>query len=315
MKSITNTLLLIVCVLIVGATGHYVTSVKQPANLQKIEDTIKLASLQQAEVSKLLVEQAASQDLAEKSLAQWKSRYKQIPPSLNTAEMLLYLENLTRTGFEKFDINLVGVTNQPDFSYYTFKVDATAYFAEAYHFVWHIENNREFYRINDLKVNYKPVFKENSSTGLPRRLNMVDFSFTLDAYFRASEGMVADEEQLAPVPTALLPRHQPSHNSFYPIIRTDLPPNDEMLLDVERSNLVSIIGTQAIFDGPDGQYVVSEGDRIYLGEVLQIDPLTSTVRVRLNKGGSAYVATIAMDVDRLDNIRQEGVEVLPVENQ
>lgn len=314
MRSTFNSLVLFFCVLLLGALGYYLTDVRQTNALQKIDDTIQLAKLEQAEVSKLLVHQASSRSLAEASLARWKSRYKEIPSSMNTADMVLYLENLTATGFDRFDIDLVGVTDTPDFSYYTFKVRALATFTQMYHFVWHIENNREFYRIKDLKVTHKTVYKENSKTLIPKRYDMVEFSFDLDAYFNAKYGIAASEEELTPVPLELLPKHDPSHNSFYPLIRTDLPPNDELLLDIEKAKLVSVVGDRAIFESDDYSHIVAAGDRIYLGEVLAVDPRTATVRVRQNKGGRIFTIDLRLEVEVIDLVRRPGVEVRPTDN-
>lgn len=313
MKTGLNTVLLLLCVAMVAGIGHYVTKVRQPAKLQKIEDTIRLASLQRAAVSDLLVEHSATKELAEQSLAKWNTRYKEVPVELNTADMILYLEDLTAEGFERFDVDLVGSTPTADFNYYTFKVNATAYFSSMYHFVWHIENNREFYRIRDLKVTYKPVYKENSSTQRPRRLDMVDFSFQLDAYYRGAEGISAETDSLAAFPADLLPRHAPAHNSFFPVVRTDLPPNDEMLLDIDQAQLVSIVGRRAIFDNDGFQYVVEEGDRIYLGNIIKIDPNNAQVRVQLNKGGKVMSFDLKLDVQQFENAQRPGVQVQPVD--
>ncbi len=315
MRHFINTLVPLAWLVVVVVVGNYLTRVSQPAKLQAIEDTIKLASLQQAEVSQLLVEHAESLEMAEASLAKWNTRYKDVPVDLNTADMILYLEDLTSQGFERFDVDLEGTTNTPEFSYHTFDIRATAYFSNMYHFVWHIENNREFYRISDLTVRYKPVYKENRSTQKPRRYDMVDFSFQLDAYFAGRDGISAADSVLVPVPRSLLPRHSPSHNSFFPVVRTDLPPNDELLLDVERAQLVSIVGRRAVFDDDGFQYVVEEGDRIYLGTVVAIDPANARVRVRLNKGGKAMVFDLAMDVQQLDNAQRPGVQMQPVDGR
>lgn len=313
MRRAFNSFLLLVCLLLVGGVGYYLTEVRQTAEIKKIDDTIQLAKLERAQVSSLLVEQASSRELAEESLAKWKSRYKQIPGNLNTADMVLYLENLTAYGFERFDISLVGRTDKQDFSYYTFKVNALSTFDQMYRFVWQIENNREFYRINDLKLTHQMIFKENPETNLPRRYDMIDFSFTLDAYFNAKSGIAASEDELMDVPTELLPRRSSTHNSFYPIIRTDLPPNDEMLLDVEKATLISVVGDRAIFQGDEYQYVVSEGDRIYLGTILSIDPRTATVRVELNKGGNSFTVNLTLDVEAMDIMRESDVSPQPID--
>jgi len=313
MRSLFNSLLLLLCLLVFGGAGYYLTEVRQPNELQKIDDTIQLAKLEQAAVTDLLVEQASSKEMAEASLAQWKSRYKEIPATLNTADMVLYLENLTSSGFEQFDIDLAGVTNARDFSYYTFKVKALSTFDQMYRFVWHVENNRAFYRINDLKVSHKTIYKENAETGLPKRYDMVEFSFTLDAYFNAKNGIAAGKDELMPVPSKLLPRQSASHNSFYPLVRTDLPTNDEMLLDVDKATLVSVVGDRAIFESGDYSYIVGEGDRIYLGTVKSIDPRTATVRVELNKGGQIFTVDLTLDLneDMMDVLGRPDIMAQP----
>ena len=315
MRNIINSLLLLVVTCAVAGFGHYKINVEQPQEIQKINDTIQLAELQKAEVDQLLVQLASSEDLAEESLAKWRSRYKSIPTDLSTAEMVLYLESLTRTGFEQFDIDLIGVTDMGDYSYYSFRVHATAFYKDLYHFVWHIENNREFYRINNLKISHKTIYKENKSTGIPRRLDMADVSFTLDAYFKATEGLTVADEELIPIPRQLLAAHSPAHNSFYPIIRTDLPPNDELLLDVEKAKLVSITGNTGVFELEGETYYVSEGDNIYLGEVTKVDPRNLFVRVRLNKGGKVLSYDIKMDMEvDFQQYRNSGAEVFPIDN-
>jgi len=315
MKSLINSVILAVILTVIIGAGYFLTEVKQPTELQKMDDTIKLASLQQVEVSRLLVEQASSKELAAASLARWKSRYKEIPETMNTADMVLYLESLTSSGFEKFDIDLQGVTNAKDFSFYTFKVSAMSTFSQMYHFIWHIENNREFYRINNLKSSHKTIYKENTETKLPRRFDMMEFSFTLDAYFGARYGIAASEDELVEVPQELLPNHDASHNSFYPIIRTDLPPNDEMLLDIEKATLVSVVGINAVFESESYSHIVQAGDRIYLGKVISVDSRTASVRVEQNKGGKIFTIEIRVKVNILDTVGQPGVTVQPTSNQ
>lgn len=300
-------------IVLVGA-GHYVTAVHQPRTLEQIQDKITLAKLQQAEVEKLLTEQAASAELAEDVLRKWKARYKYLPQTLNTADMVLYLESLTSYGFNQFDVSLDGITNAGSFSYYTFKVQATAFFDSFYRFLWHIENNREFYRIEGLSMSHKTVYKENPATERLRRMDMVSASFILHAYFAGAEGISASDEELMPIATEMLPRRAPAHNSFYPIVRTDLPPNDQNLLDIEESTLVSIIGDRAVFDWEKRQYILAEGDKVYLGEIVKVDPKMALVRVRLNKGGMIDMLDIRLDVgERFRQAGVEGVQVQPID--
>jgi len=313
-SALLNSIVLVAFAALLIGAGHYVTDVHQPRTLEQIQDKIKLAKLQQAQVEQLLIEQAASADLAEQVLRKWKARYKYLPANLNTADMVLYLEGLTSTGFEQFDVTLQGVTNAGSHSYYTFKVNATAFFDSFYRFIWHIENNREFYRIENLSMSYKSIFKENPATERLRRLDMVSASFMLKAFFAGAEGISADDKDLMPIPDKMLPRRSAAHNSFYPIVRTDLPPNDENLLDIEKSTLVSIIGDRAVFDWDDRQYILGEGDAIYLGQIVKVDPKMALVRARLNKGGMIDMIDVRLDLgERFRQAGVEGVQVQPID--
>jgi len=313
-NSLINTLLIAGFTILVVAAGHYLTEVWQPARVQEIEDKITLARLEQAQVADLLMQQSASKELAEATLRKWKARYKFIPKTLQTADMVLYLESLTSSGFERFDVDLAGVASRKDFSYYTFSVNATAFFSSFYKFVWHVENNREFYRIRDLSISYEPVYKQNRETELPMRLDMVKAKFQLDAYFGGSDVISAPEEDLMPVPLSFLEARDPVHNSFYPVIRTDLPPNDEGLVDVESWDLVSIVGDRAVFESGEKRRTLSEGDRVYLGTIDRVDPMHAFVRVTLNKGGKVGTTEIPLEVgERYRQAVGEEIRIRPID--
>lgn len=285
MNSRTYTLVLLFIALLVAGGGFYLTEVRQPAKIEQMENARKVAKLQQAEVSQLLAEESATEEQAEETVRKWEARYKYIPEEMETPDIVQYLEGHTRSGFESFNINLEGVTRQSDFSYYTFNVEGTAYYSSLYHFIWHIENNRQFYRLHNLSLQHTDVFDENPRTGEQQRKDMVKFSFKLDAYFDGAEGMSATEGELMPAPVALLPDSLPAQNSFYPHVRAELPPNDELLVDVEKARLVSIAGGTAVFEDERGQHVLQEGDDVYLGRIIEIHPGRAAVRARLNKGG------------------------------
>jgi hypothetical protein len=298
MKSRTiNSLILVVLALLVSGAGFYVTEIRQPAELQRIDDARKLARMEKARVEDLLVEESLSAELAEEAVRKWRARYKYVPAEMETADILQYVEGLTRTGFEAFNIELQGITPATDFKYYTFTVTGTAYYASLYDFVWHLENNREFYRIRDLQIDYVDVFDENPETGERRRLSMVKFGMTLLAYFEGIEGLTARREELMAVPGQLLPAGAPAHNAFFPQLRPDPPPNDELLVEMEEASLVSIIGSKAVVEDERGQHVLEVGDSVYLGEVIEIDPIMIAVRARLNKGGVVDIVELSLDAD------------------
>jgi hypothetical protein len=283
-NSIIVTVLILVAAGLVGAGSYYATDVQQTDQIERIHEQRRVAELTHSRVDELLVSQAASAELAEGALERWHSRYKYIPTTLNTADMVEYVESLTRSGFEQFDLSFAGTTEHADFSTFRYNVTGTATYGALYHLVWHLENNREFYRISDLTARHVNVFKKNRGTGLDRRIDMVAFTFKLDAYQSKLDGISAPGENLRPIPLAILQDHSPAGNTFIPLVRTDLPPNDEMLVDVEQAKLISILGQQAVFEDQHGRHVLLEGDRVYLGSIQLVDPVNAFVRVTLNKG-------------------------------
>jgi hypothetical protein len=311
--STINTVLVLLIALAVGGAGYYVTGVQQPGAVERIEETKKLARLKKVEVEQLLVEEAGSRELAEQSLRKWRARYKYIPTRMETPDIVQYLESLTQSGFEGFNISLDGITAKSDFKYYTFSVNGTAYYQSLYDFVWKIENNREFYRVRDLSMTATNVFKRNDETGVDRRLDMVKFSMKLDAYFEGVEGLSASREELMPVPDGLLPGRSPAHNSFYPVVRTDLPPNDRQLVDVESAKLVSILGNQAVLEDSRGQHVLGVGDEVYLGQITVVDPFNVLVRAVLNKGGVSQNVELKLDSGESFRRAEGRIRLNPIE--
>ncbi|PSQ76605.1 MAG: hypothetical protein BRD33_02965 [Bacteroidetes bacterium QH_6_63_17] len=54
---------------------------------------------------------------------------------------------------------------------------------------------------------------------------------------------------------------------------------------MESARFLSIVDEQAIFQTSSGIERVQEGDRVYLGRIVDIDPSEGRVVARLNRGG------------------------------
>ncbi len=297
-KRYLNTLLIFALVLVVAGAGYYQTEVQQPKELQRIDDSKKLARLQQARVEQLFAEEASSAELAAETMRRWRARYKYLPAELTTSEIVEYLRSLSSSGFEQFQFSLSSQGATPDFKFFLFDLSGTAYYESLYRFVWHIENNREFfYHVHDLNLSHVNVFKTNEETGEQKLLDMAQFTMKLKVFYAGTEGLSAPTDEPLDFPEILLPAKQLAHDSFYPIVRTDLPPNDELLVDVENAYLLSIVGDQAVFQDKNGQHFVREGDRVYLGQIVKIDPANLFVRASLNKGGVIEVVEAKMEFE------------------
>ncbi len=294
-----NLLVLTGCLLCTILLGGYVTYVRQPVELERVKKAEQLLRLKNAEVSSLLLEVNSSREKADEAYRKWQGRYKIMPKTLTSAEVVGYLNSLTQEGFENFDVTLVGVENKPDYGTYTFNVQGRAYYASLYRFVWDIENNRNFYRARDLALSHIDLITQDGDK--ERMQVMVSFSMNIDAYFGGPDGMSAPLEVAAvqgdsaaarsgnpllpPVPMDVLPSQRPAINPFFPIVMEQLPPNTYGLVDVESATLVSISGGEAVFKDEKGYRKLGIGDAVYLGQITSIDPRGERVVARLNKGG------------------------------
>ena len=301
-KVIYNIIILAVIWVFIIGTGVYVTMFKQPDELERVEKAGKVIRMKQAELASLMSEHTLSSGRADNALNKWRARYKVIPDQLSSPEVIGYLNELTKTGFEVFDLSSSGTQNEGDYSYHSFSVSGRGYFSELYRIVWELENNRYFYRIPELTLIHMDIITEDPETGNEVMKVMVSFQLQIDAIFSGADGMsapsdggVAEEAALLPisrakserppVPIEVLPNQRPALNPFFPLIMAQLPPNTHGLVNIEQAQLVSIVGDKAIFKEDEEYRAVGQGEDVYLGQIIEVDPVEGRIKARLNKGG------------------------------
>lgn len=301
-KVIYNIIILaVIWVLVIGA-GVYVTMFQQPEELARVEKAGKVIRLKQAELASLISEHSISAEKADNALNKWRARYKVIPDQLSSPEVIGYLNELTKTGFEVFDISSSGTHSEGDYSYHSFSISGRGYFSDLYRIVWEMENNRYFYRIPELTLIHIDIITEDPETGNQVMKVMVSFQLQIDAIFSGTDGMSAPMEdgvgergeslpisraksERPPVPGSVLPDERPALNPFFPLIMSKLPPNTHGLINIEQAQLVSIVGDKAIFKEGSEYRSVGQGEDVYLGQITEVDPTEGRVMARLNKGG------------------------------
>jgi len=301
-KVIYNIIILAVIWVGIIVAGVYVTMFKQPDELERVEKAGKVIRLKQAELASLISEHSLSAEKADNALNKWKARYKVIPPTLSGPEVIGYMNELTDTGFEVFDVSNSGTQNEGDYSFHRFSVSGRGYFSELYRVVWELENNRYFYRIPEVTLVHMDIITEDPKTGNEVMQVMVSFQMQIDAIYGAADGMSAPNQQgpaepsgdlpisrakseLPPVPQAILPSRRPDLNPFFPLILDRLPPNTHGLINIEQAQLISIVAGKAVFQEGSQYRSVGVGEDVYLGQIVEIDPTEGRVEARLNKGG------------------------------
>lgn len=313
-----NIIILSLLAILVTGGGIYVTFVKQPKEIEKLEQAEKVARLKEAEVSALLAEENSSSDQAREAIQKWKARYKVIPSKLSSADVVNFVNQRSLAGYKNFDIVVESNNSTPDFKYYTLKVSGRGFYSSLYKFIWEVENHRDFYRIRDLQLDQIDLISQDEETGNNKSQVMVSFNFKLDAYYGGSTGLsaplgdpISEDEvlptsaanvDLPPVPTGVLPKDRPDTNPFYPLILEDVPPNTYERINMDEAILVSIVGTEAVLREGEIYHQVKVGDQVYLGEITRIDAEEGKVLARLNRGG--IIDEVELIMETSENYRQ-----------
>ena len=290
------------CLILVVGGGVFVTFIEQPEERERLQKAEQVAKSKQVELSSLIADAARTQSQAEEVERRWKSRYKEIPQTLVSESVIAFLNETTKSGFQPFDISFSNHIQGKSFSKYIFDISGRGTMGALYNLIWQIENNRQFYRISNLELDHFDLITTDKKTSRDRLRVMVSFDFELEAYYGGAEGLSASDvvaheidgnglnvpvapRSLADVPDGILPPMRLAENPFLPLIMENLPPNTKGLLEVDRATLVSIVGSQAVFDVADEFITLEVGDEVYLGRITEVDPRQGLVRARLNKGG------------------------------
>jgi len=316
----SNQILLLSCLALVVGTGTYLTYFRQQGTLSTLEQEIEAREQEIEEIETLQATLTEAEAEYETARRRWRTRYKTIPDTTTSPAVLDYLTELTQTGFRRFDVSLSEVQAREGYSTYAFAAEGEAFFTSLYQFVWTIENNRPFYRIRNLDLNYLEERTTDEETGRTSMDVLVSFQMDVEAIYGVADGLdvpdsaVGEEEQeglpvaqrspAPPLPSDVLPTASPNLNPFYPLVFEQVPPNEAGRLDIEAAQLISIVGEAAVFETGEGIERVREGDRVYLGRITEVDVDASRVAARLNRGG--IIDTVERTLDRRSPLQLEG---------
>lgn len=329
---IQNLIILSVCWTLSTAGGAYVTLFQQPKEMERLEKARKVERMKQAELSALMAEMGESASIANSVVTRWNARYKVVPRTLGSEELIGYLNSLTRTGFNPFNISFKEHVENKSFNKFSFGISGRGDFSSVYRLIWSLENGRRLYRIHNLKLNHFDLVTQDPETKRQKMEVVVSFSFILEAFYGGIAGFsAADEVSGAPqsvyytgedpesnlplVPDHLLPSPYARMNPFHPLILENIPPNTYNLPNMEEASLSLIVGMNAVLDWNGVSVTVGIGDPVYLGQVISVDPRNGTVVARLNKGGIVDEIELRMDMEASYRQAQGNVQLTSSQHQ
>ncbi|WKZ69050.1 MAG: hypothetical protein QY331_13905 [Melioribacteraceae bacterium] len=272
-----NTILLAVILLVIVLIGGVYTFVIQNGKIDDKNEKLKEINLNAYNTDDLIDQLLTLQARAAELDSILSLRKYNVPVVLRQSRFFDFVNNVS-FGFSPqsfVNISYKSVESETHFKKFIYAVEGTATFNDLYKLIYAIEQSKELKKVSNVAVsNFVNVDQEGFAHYL------VSFKFDASVYFSDNDRFASStlrENRL----TA-----NPLYDVFYPLIRNEIPPNVNNLLDVQTGQLLALIPEGAfVADAKGNTYLLWEGDEVYLGYLTEIDYQNSQVHFILNKGG------------------------------
>ncbi len=276
--ALRNSIVLVILLLIVVLIGGYIWGIRQPAKIEELQTRITRLDREIARIPNLIAEFNSLTEAVEDQRRRWQLRSKDVPQADFTAQTYdMFNRAIDQSGgYVRLDMSYGGAQSHDRYGYNVYYLRGEAPFPEFYRFLWHVENGRRLYKINQFTA--RGVETQDPELELPTML--VTFEMEMHGYFTSVPELHTSTGQRSVRPNVL------TANPYRSLIFAEIPPNVRELVEAERAELRAVIPGKAILVDHTGMIrTLEEGDEVYLGYVTRIVPEESKVEFTLNKGG------------------------------
>jgi len=294
-RKLKNTLILAAIVIAISLAGGTFTFWHQDAVINEKHAKIKELNLNVFN-TKELTNQLNTLKLRSAELDSILSLRKFIIPYRLRQSAFFQFVNKISFNFMPYsyvNIDYVNTDYQNNFNFYTYKLTGVAAFNDFYKLVYAIEHSKELKKIESISLTN---LVQTSDSGVTHYL--VNYAMYAKVYFSNDNRFASSlfsENNLRP---------NPLYDVFYPLIRNQIPPNKDHLLDVQSAHLLALVPDGAFLSDDNGNtYLLWEGDKVYLGYLTKIDYDKSEVKFVINRGG--IVDWITLPLEKAKNKKVE----------
>lgn len=276
-RKLKNTLGIIGLLLIIVFLGFGYIFIFQRNDIKKKTAELTKLKKEVPDIKEIIAERDMLAKKATEIDSILNARKFNIPKDLSSIKFFDFINKETANFSENTRLNVEYADKKTDknFFYHSYKVFGQAEFNELYSLITAIEQSKELKKIRSVTLSNMVT---NVDKGEPRYL--VNFTMTVAAYFSSDDRFAAStiaENKF---------EYKNVYNFFYPLIRNDIPPNVDNLLDVQGAKLLALIPEGAfIADASGNTFLLYEGQEVYLGYLTKIDYEFNKVSFILNKGG------------------------------
>ena len=210
-----------------------------------------------------------------------------IPQNIQSIKFYNFVNGIVAnfSPYTQVNVEYLDQIKDKEFFVHQYKLSGSGYFNEVYSMIYAIEQSKELKKIGSLTLGN---LIRTDKDGVP--LFLVSFDMVAQVYYSADSRFAAVARVENDLATG------PLYDAFYPLIRNEIPPNVDNLLDVQGAKLLALIPEGAfVADTKGNTYLVWEGEQVYLGYLTKIDYDSNTVSFILNKGGIIEKVTLELD--------------------
>lgn len=276
-RKLKNTLALVALLIFILVAGGAYILIFQRGELSAKEDKLRELKANDYNTEQLTLQY---EDLYKRAMvldSVLAARKFNIPQNLSSVKFYDFVTQQTNGLSEdtKIDVEYGEQKQERDFFYYEYKVKGVAPYNDLYKFIYGIEQSKELKKITS--INLGSLVKNEKEEG-PKFL--VNFTLVVHVYY-SSDNRFATAEFVENNLSA-----RPLYDAFYPLLRNDIPINNEGLLDVQGAKLLALVPEGAFLSDVTGNtFLLWEGEPVYLGYLTSIDYKNNKVKFIINRGG------------------------------
>ena len=267
-------LIIFIAILVGGGFFHFFIQKGKINDRQKKIKELKLYQLDTDALNQQL-------DLLKKKVADLDSilvnRKYNIPYKLTQASFFDFVNQVSFnfSTYSYVNIEYAETENSTDYNIYHYNLNGIAEFNDFIKLIYALEESKLLKKISDISLTNNVKVDQD---GVPHYL--VTYKFKANVYYSNDNSFFVKnfkENQIIP---------NPIYDFFFPLIRNEIPPNKDKLLDAQSAHLLALIPDGAFLSDASGNtYLLWEGDQVYLGYLTNINYQNNEVNFVLNKGG------------------------------
>ncbi len=276
-SKIKNTVIILIIFIAIVAGGGFFHFVLQKGKISDRQKKIRDLKLYQLDTDALNIQL----DHDKKRVAELDSilvnRKYNIPYQLTQASFFNFVNQVSFNFSQNSYVNIefTEIETSTDYNIYHYSLNGIAEFNDFIKLIYAIEESKLLKKISDIDLTNNVKVDQD---GTPHYL--VTYKFKAKVYYSNDNRFFVKnfkENQIIP---------NPIYDFFYPLIRNEIPPNKDKLLDVQSAHLLALIPDGAFLSDASGNtYLLWEGDQVYLGYLTNINYQNNEVNFVLNKGG------------------------------